>query len=196
MTTVTLKDIRSAAEQLARAHSVNEGLAIALRAEIGKASKPIYDRFLPDLDNAAEAEAEALRCLNNLLDLAPHLFAKTPRSLSVDGVRAGYRKGEEMLDWDDDQIVIKRIRALIPDSADLLIRSEETLVKDALAQLPSASLQALGVRRIPGVDSPFVTIGASEIDALVKAILASVEQRQGEAEKPKRRGKAKVKEAA
>lgn len=196
MTTVTLKDIRSAAEQLARAHAVMEGCAAAMRSELEAACSPIRNRYQPDLDYAAEAKSEALRCLNDLLELAPQLFAKSPRSLSVDGVRAGYRKGEDTLDWDDDEAVIKRIRALIPDSADLLIRCEESLVKDGLAQLPAASLQALGIRRIPGVDSPFVTIGATEVDALVKAILAAAEQRQGEADKPKKRGKAKVKEAA
>lgn len=196
MTTVTLKDIRSAAEQLARAHAVTEGVAAKLRSELEEACRPIYNRFQSELDHAAEAKAEALRCLNSLLELAPQLFAKSPRSLSVDGVRAGYRKGEDSLDWDDDEVVIKRIRALIPDSADLLIRVEESLVVDALSQLPANSLTALGIRRIPGVDSPFVTIGASEVDALVKAILAAASQRQGEADKPKKRGKVKIKEAA
>lgn len=196
MTTITLKDIRQAAETLASANLVAQTIATKIRTEIDTAYRQINARHKTELDMAAESKAEAHRRLVELVEASPQLFAKSPRSLSIDGVRAGYRKGEDSLDWDSDDAVIKRIRALIPDSADLLIRTEETLVNDGLAQLPAASLQALGVRRIPGVDTAFVTIGASDIDAMVKLILAAAEQRQGEAEKPKKRGKAKVKEAA
>lgn len=194
--TITLKDIRSAAEQLGRSHAAVEAVAAACRTELEAACRPIYQRFQSAIDQAAEAKAEAHRMLMDLLNAAPQLFAKTPRSLSVDGVRAGYRKEQDSLDWDDDEIVIKRIRALIPDQAELLIRTEESVVVDGLAQLPANSLQALGVRRVPGVDSPFVTIGATELDALVKAIVAAAQQRQGEDEKPKKKGRAKVKETA
>lgn len=196
MTTITLKDIRQAAEQLARSHAAVEAVAAACRTDLETACRPIYQRFQESIDQAAEAKAEAHRMLMDLLNAAPQLFAKSPRSVVVDGVRAGYRKGEGTLDWDDDEIVIKRIRALIPDQAELLIRTEESLVVDGLAQLPGNSLQALGIRRVPGVDSPFVTIGSTELDALVKAIVAAAQQRQGEDDKPKKKGRVKVKEAA
>lgn len=196
MTTITIKDIRTAAEQLGRAHAAVEAVAAECRTALEDACRPIYQKFQATIDQAAESKAEAHRLLMDLLNAAPQLFAKSPRSIAVDGVRAGYRKGEAALDWDDDEIVIKRIRALIPDQADLLIRTEESLVVDGLTQLPSNSLQALGIRRIPGVDAPFVTIGSSELDALVKAIVAAAQQRQGEDDKPKKKGRAKIKEAA
>ncbi len=193
--TITLKDIRSAAEQLGRSHAAVEAVAAACRTELEAACKPIYQRFQVAIDQAAEAEAEAHRMLLDMLNAAPQLFSKTPRSVVADGVRAGYRKEQDTLDWDDDEIVIKRIRALIPEQAELLIRTQESIVVDGLVQLPGNSLQSLGVRRVPGVDAPYITVGNSELDALVKAIVAAAKQRQGEDEKPKKKGRAKIKEA-
>ena len=81
--------------------------------------------------------------------------------------------------------------------AEICIRTVDSLVIDALAQLDARTLTSLGVRRIPGVDNPVLTIGATDADALVKAIIQSAMQRAGEDEKPKatKKGKAKAKAA-
>lgn len=112
-------------------------------------------------------------------------------------MRAGYRKAEDGLDWPDDATLITRIRAYVPEQAEVLIRTQETIVADALAQLEPKTLQALGVRIVSGADNPFVTIGDSDVDKIVKAILADAERRIGEADKPvTKKAKAKVKAAA
>lgn len=192
--TLTLDTIRSAADHLGNMVTAAKGVAAKLDEELTAAFAPIYARYRPMLDSTAEDQAAAHRALSDLLDAAPHLFAKTPRSITVNGVKAGYRKGEDSLDWDADDVVIKRIRALAAEHADVCIRTSEAIVVDALAQLPQAKLSTLGVRRIPGVDNPFVTIGLSEVDALVKTIIAAAQQRRGEDDKPKaKKGKAKAK---
>ena len=193
MTTITLDTLRAAADHLGNMATASEAVAAKLREELAAAVTPIYNRYRPMLDATAEDQAAAHRALSELLEAAPHLFAKTPRSLTVNGVKIGYRKGEDSLDWDADDVVIKRIRALAAEHADVCIRTTEALVVDALAQLPQAKLSQLGVRRIPGVDNPFITIGLSEVDALVKTIIASAQQRRGEEDKPKaKKGKAKA----
>jgi len=88
---------------------------------------------------------------------------------------------------------------LYPAQADLLIRTEETLVLDALAQLPAAAHQKLGINRITGADNPFVTIGAADVEKLAQALIADAIRRHGEEDKPavrKGKAKAKAKEAA
>lgn len=189
---ITLDDIRAAAQRLANAHNDTAGCAALLQAEIKSAIAPILERYQHTLDERAAAEAAAHAQLTALVVAAPHLFAK-PRSLAVDGVKAGYRKAEDSLDWDDDEVVAKRILALLPQQHDLLVRTETSLVVDALASLDADALRKIGVRTISGVDSHYITVGDNDTEKLAKLIIAAAATRQGDDDKPKSaKGKAKA----
>ena len=195
MTTITLDNIRAAAERLAAAHVATTARASLLQDEIKTAVMPIYVRHRSGLDAAAEEEALARDELQRLLDAAPQLFKK-PRSILVNGVRAGYRKEEDSLYFADEKGVIARIRALLPDQADLLIRTEESLVLDALPQLDAKDRGAVGISLITGADRSFVTIGDSDVEKLAKTLIADAIRRVGEEDTPPKgkKGKAKIKE--
>lgn len=191
-TTPTLADIRAAAEFLAHRHNDTTGCAALLEAEIKGAVAPIIERYRATLDTYAAAEAAAYAQLNDLLAISPQLFVK-PRSLAVDGVKAGFRKAEDRLDWDDETIVAKRILTLLPQRYDLLVRTQVSLVADALAELDAEDLQKIGVRTITGVDSHFISIGDNDTEKLTKIVLAAAAARQGDDDKPKAaKGKAKA----
>lgn len=192
----TITEIRAAAQRLADAHRESVSRATALETAISKAITPIYAMHRVGIDAAAEEEAAAKSDLQRLIDAAPQLFAR-PRSITTDGVKCGYRKAEDSLDWEDDATVIGRIRALdLETTSPVLIRTEESLNVAALAELDGNDLRRIGVRRIPGVDQSFVSFSDSDVEKMVKAILADATKRQGEDEAPKKKGKAKVKEAA
>lgn len=197
MTPITLIDIRSAAEQLAASNREMTIRAKAQEEEIAALVAPIAERHRPGLEAAANQRANAYDGLMVLLNAAPGLFQGKKRSLTIDGVRAGYRKQEDTIDWEDEAQVIQRVRALIDDQEAVLIRVQESLVIDAIAQLDAITQRRIGVRRVPGIDQPFITVGETDVDKLVKTILASIASRVGEedAQKPKK-GKAKVKVAA
>lgn len=194
----TITEIRAAAQRLADAHRESVGRATALESAINKAITPIYATHRIGLDTAAEEEAAAKADLQAMVDSAPQLFSK-PRSITQDGVKTGYRKSEDVLDWDDDATVIARIRAL-PDLAELapvLIRTEETLNVAALAELDGNARRKVGIRLIHGIDLSFITFSDSDVEKMVKAILADATKRQGEDEPAaKKKGKAKLKEVA
>lgn len=165
-------------------------------AEIAAAVAPIAARHRAGIDTAAEEKAAAQEALLQMIQSSPQLF-KRPRSVTVDGVKAGYRKEQDSLDWDDEDVVMRRIQAMLPDQVDLLIRTETSLVADALPQLDDSVLRQIGVRRVSGSDQAFVNIGDSDVDKLVKAILADAARRQGEDDAPKaKKGKIKIKEVA
>lgn len=197
MTTITLDNIRASAERLAAAHVATTARASLLQDEIKTAVTPIYERHRSGLDAAAEEEARARDDLQQLLEAAPQLFKK-PRSLVINGVRAGYRKEEDSLDFADEKAVIARIRALYPDLADLLIRSEESLVLDALPQLDAKARRSVGISLITGADRSFITVGDSDVEKLAKTLIADAIRRVGEEEAPAKgkKGKAKIKEVA
>ena len=193
----TLTEIRTAAKRLAEAHRASITRASTLETAIAAAITPIYQKHLAGIDAAAEEEAAARAELQAMIDVSPQLFSK-PRSLSVDGVKCGYRKQEDSLDWDDEANVITRIRALpeLVDLAPVLVRTEEALVITALAELDARTKTRIGIRLIPGIDQPFISFGDSDVEKMVKAILADAAKRQGEDDAPKKKGKAKVKEVA
>jgi hypothetical protein len=179
--TPELSAIRDAAQVLAAKHRLLTDLAAAQQASIAQAIEPITRQYRGAIDAAAAEEAEAHAALVRLVEAAPALFKK-PRSITVDGA--------------DEAAVIARIENLLPESADLLVRTEATLVKDALGQLTDAHLQRIGVRKVLGADRAFVAIGESDLDKLVKTILADAARRQGEDDAPKKAGKTKVKAKA
>ena len=195
MTPITLENIRAAAERLAAAHVATTARASLLQDEIKAAVTPIYERHRSGLDAAAEEEARARDDLQRLLEAAPQLFKK-PRSIAINGVRAGYRKEEDSLDFADEKAVIARIRALYPEQADLLIRTEESLVLDALPQLDAKVRRAVGISLITGADRSFITVGDSDVEKLARALIADAIRRVGEEDAPPKgkKGKAKIKE--
>jgi len=190
---VTLEAIREAAQRLANAHNDTAACAAHLNAEIKAAIAPILERYEATIDQYAANEAAATAYLDGLLMAAPNLFVK-PRSLTVDGVRAGYKKSEDTIDWAADAEVIARIKALTPDLAPVLIRSQESLVIDALAGLDDQQRRILGIRTITGIDNRFITVGDNDAEKLARTIIADAARRQGDDEKPKAaKGKAKAK---
>lgn len=197
MSEITLTQIRTAALALANAHRESVTRASVLEAELSTAITPIYERHRAGIDAAMEEEATAKTSLQALIDAAPQLFRR-PRSLTVDAVKCGYRKAEDVLDWDDEATVITRIRALpeLEAMAQVLIRTEEALNVGALAELTADQRRMIGVRRIDGVDLSFISFCDTDVDRIMKAVLADAMKRQGEDEAPKKKGKAKVKEVA
>ncbi|MDP3871274.1 MAG: hypothetical protein Q8Q80_01305 [Methyloversatilis sp.] len=190
--TPELTAIRDAAQQLAAKNRVLTALGAAQQAALVKAVEPITKQFRSALDEAAAERAEAEAELLRLVEAAPALFGK-PRSITVDGVKTGFRKEEDSLDWSDEKAVMARIENLLPELADLLIRTETTLVKDALGQLTESHLKRIGVRKVLGADRAFVTVGECDVDKLVKIVLADAARRIGDDEPAKKAGKTKVK---
>lgn len=190
--TVTLDQIRDAAAYLANRHNDTTAAAALLNAEIKSAITPIVERYRQTLDRYAAAEVEAHAALQALVEAAPQLFVK-PRSLVVDGVRAGYRKEEDKLDWGDDDAVIGRIETLRPDLAPLLIRTQKSLILDALPGLDDETRRAVGIRTVVGADRVVITIGDNDVEKLAAIVISAASARQGDDEKPKAaKGKAKA----
>jgi hypothetical protein len=191
--TPELVAIREAAQRLAIANRELTVRAEMQQRELAAAVAPIAEKHRAGIDEAAQARAEADAALDALLKASPSLFI-SPRSMTVDGVKCGYRKEEDSLDWGDEDLVIKRIEDLHPELYDLLVREKKTLVADALAQLEPRQLAHIGVHLISGADRSFISIGDSDVDKLVKAILADAQRRVADEDKPaKKRTKATAK---
>lgn len=193
---ITLEQIRAAAQHLANRRNDTQACSALLNGEIKAAIAPVLERYRQTIDGYAEAEAAALKTLDELLMAAPNLFIR-PRSLEIDGVKAGFKKEPDALDWDSDAEVIARIKALRADLAPVLIRTSESLVIDALAQCDADLLRLLGIRTITGADRRYIVINDNDAEKLTKIVIKDAQRRQGEDEAaPKARSKAKAKVGA
>lgn len=129
---------------------------------------PLIRRVLDDVQRRYDA-------LKMALEEGRGLFGK-PKTHTFHGVRVGFKKEKGRLTWESDEQVVRLIKKHFPDQAETLIRTRETPVKDALAQLPASDLKKLGVRLEDDEERPFIKTTDSEIDKMVDALLKDEEQ--------------------
>ena len=97
------------------------------------------------------------------------------------GIKVGYAKGKGALSFDDADSVVARIKKHLPEQADVLIRTKEAPVKEALAQLSAAELKKIGVTLSEAGDQTVVRPVDSEVDKMVDALLKAATGEEGEA---------------
>lgn len=163
--------IEKAAKALRASRDVLTERAMALQDEIESATK----RKLPGLRSAVAAVAQADADLKAAIQQAPLLFLK-PRSVVLHGLKLGYQKGKGKIEWEDDAQVVKLVRRHFPEQFDVLCKTTEKPVKDALANLTAAELKKLGITVEDTGDVVFVKDSTASVDKLVKALLKGVEE--------------------
>lgn len=174
--TTALETISKHAEVYARARS----LLVERVTALDDGLTALRRNHLPAIRRAIDRAGEAENALRALVAGHPECFAK-PKTLVIAGVRVGYGKGKGRLEFDDADAVVARIKKLLPDQAEVLIRMKETPVKEALAQLPAADLKKLGVSVTDAGEQVVVRSVDTEVDKLVDALLKGVAQKGGAA---------------
>ena len=154
------------------AHSVS-----ILEAEMADAKR----RHLPDIRKLVGVQASAEADLHAAVAARPDLFTR-PKTRILHGIKFGWTKQKGKISWDDPAKVVKAIRRLFPRRFKSLVKTTEAPIKTALNALSAADLKKLGVT--VGSDTDTVTIAPidSEIDKLVKTLLASARDAAGDGE--------------
>jgi hypothetical protein len=166
--TPTLEQITKATRQFADARRELSALVDATNRRM----RLIYEDNLHQIRKLLARTTDSRAALEALILAAPELFAR-PRTIVVHGVKIGLRKGKGGLEWDDEEQVVRLIKKLFPEQADVLIRTAEQPVKNALAELPAADLKRLGVTVEETGDVPVIQPADSVVDKVVKAFFKS-----------------------
>lgn len=127
-------------------------------------------KVLPLIRASVEATAHRQAKLQAAIEESPRLF-KRPRTVILHGIRVGFKKEKGKISWEDDAVVIKRIKKSFPEDWEVYIKVKESPIKDTLAQLSGEVLQKLGVKVTDDTDEVFIKATDSEIDKLVSALL-------------------------
>lgn len=164
-------DIDKAAQEYGRAHDALRDIMAELDDDIRK----IKDGRMRRVRDAVQRTAEKRVVLEDLIDESRDLFGK-PRTRILHGVKVGIEKGKGKIEIDDADITIRLIRRHFPDRAETLIRTSESVIKAALAELPAADLKRIGARVEETGDQVVIRPTDSEIDKLVDALLKEREE--------------------
>ena len=171
-----LETITKAAEVHSQARSLLSERVTALR----DAQAALHREHLPSIKRALTKAAESEAKLRALVEEHPECFEK-PKTHVLAGIKVGYAKGKGALSFDDADSVVARIKKHLPEQADVLIRTKEAPVKEALAQLSAAELKKIGVTLSEAGDQTVVRPVDSEVDKMVDALLKAAMGEEGEA---------------
>lgn len=154
----------------------------AARGELAEAVGTLQDaiqsltrKHLPVIKRRVQAAKDAEAALRATIEGNPALFVK-PRTLTLHGIKVGYRKANGRIEWEDADQVVKLIKRHFADQADVLIATKEKPAKEALEQLSAADLKKLGITVEETGDVVVIKDTASDVDKLVKALLKEDEE--------------------
>ena len=123
---------------------------------------------------ARAAKASAARdALTQAIEENANLFER-PRTHSLHGIKFGLRKAPGKLVGDQEE-AIALIKERRPHLEATLVQTKRSLVKRALINLDKAELAAIGLSIDDGGDQVVVQAASGEIDQVVDALLADID---------------------
>ncbi len=137
----------------------------------------IKRRRLPGIKNAVNLVMEKQAALKAAIEDNSDLFVK-PKTVVIFGIKIGFQKAKGKISWTDDDQVIKLIKKHLPDQTDVLIKTTEKPIKDALINLPAADLKKIGCTVNETGDQVVIKSTDSEIDKFVETLMKEDSQAQ------------------
>ncbi len=163
----TIDDIQA----LCQTYALSRALLAEQVAALEKEIEAVKANHLQGIRAGAQAAVEQRELLLAAIEDGRELFRR-PRSRIFHGVKVGYAKQKGKVEWDDEEAVIKRIRAQLPKlQAELLIRIKESVHKPAVYDLTAADLKRLGIKIVDDGDRAIANPIDTDIDKLVDALI-------------------------
>jgi phage host-nuclease inhibitor protein Gam len=122
---------------------LRRALALLIQELNDKLEKLKRER-LPVIKRLVARAAEKHAALESMIAANRDLFAQ-PRTLTLHGIKCGFRKNEGRIEYDDPAAVVARIRQNLANPAGFIHLTEKPN-KEALAGLPAIELKKLGCR--------------------------------------------------
>ena len=156
-------------EKRARTYADLRGELTTVISELNEKIDALTREKLPLLKKLAARVAAQHAELENAITAVPHLFQK-PRTLVFHGVKCGFRKSEGRIEFDDPELVVKKIYQIF-DAPESFLRITTQPNKEALATLSGADLKRLGCRIADTTDIVIVKPEDSDIEKKINVLL-------------------------
>ena len=166
----TLSEIEKLAKEFSEAREILKDRMTLLEHNIAEAKK----KMIPGIRKGVETAAAKKQALFDAIAESKEHFVR-PKTVIFYGVRLGYQKAKGEIEWEDEAQVIRLIKKHFPDETETLIKTKETVLKNALAQKSAADLKKIGVTVVDTDDEVFIKPTDSEIDKMIDALLKDEE---------------------
>lgn len=168
-------------ERLCETFSAQRKALASKMAKLDQELSRIKRRYVLDIKHHAALVAATEADLTDAIEAAPEFFDK-PKTKILHGIKVGFRKGQGKLEWEDDAKTVARLRKRLGEDAEDYIITTEKPSRDALKCLDESTLGKLGVEIVGAEDQVVVKPVETEIEKLVKAIMAHVHEDDADAE--------------
>lgn len=163
--------IEAAAAEFGQIHDALADVITGCDREIAEVRR----RHAPVILSHVRELVERRKVLARSIDAARDLFDK-PRTRTLHGVRLGVMTQRGEISFDDEDLVIDRIRALLPEKAADLVKTNSSVVKTAIRDLDPAMLKRLGVEVRGDVDQTFVKVAKGDAEKAAAALLDGIRE--------------------
>lgn len=144
-----------------------------LLAEIAEEQLKVTRKYEQRLREEIGALSFWKGAVHGLVLKARALFLE-PKSRKFHDVQVGYEKERDTVTQPADDVLIQRIKELLPNKAALLIAPPiETVRAQAIKDLPLAEKQLLGISTTTGADNAIVRLVKSDVEVQATALLES-----------------------
>lgn len=159
-------------EVATKTYADKRGLLILKVELLNTEIEELKRKHLGEIKALAGDTANAKGHLEAIIDSSRSLFVK-PRSIVIAGIKVGLKKGSGKIEFDDEELVIKRIKKLYPkeDEREIYIKTTEKLRKKPLEDLDAVTLKKLGCTLEDTGDVVLIKATDSDVDKLIGAIL-------------------------
>lgn len=163
----TLADIANLTGKLQEAHTKLCEAVTEMNHDIELVRQSHLSRLKRCVARAKELRSAVIAAIES----TPALFIK-PKSLILHGIKVGFKKLPDGILITDEATTIDLITTHCPELLPTLVRTTEALNKKHLATLPPDTLQQIGVSIEPGAEETMAVPVDSNVDRLVKALMA------------------------
>lgn len=166
---MTLLEIERLAEDFALAVSDAETVSQQFEAAVAQLKR----RFVAKARAHVGRVATARRALQVAIQESPDLWEK-PRTRVFHGVQVGLRRVPGELTWEDDEVLIQKIRRYYVDEIGALIKTVEKPNANGLALLPEDDRKRLGLTVVGAGDRVVLKVVAADLDKFVRALVGNL----------------------
>jgi hypothetical protein len=158
-------------EQQTKEHAADRALVAERVSALNAAIEQLKRQRLPGIKSAVAKAKDSRLLLHAALTTNRDLFVR-PRTRILHGIRVGWQKAKGKITFADPKQVVRLIRKHFEDKVEVLVKTKETPIRIALAQLPAADLKKLGCSVSDAADEVCITPADSDVDKLVDALLS------------------------
>lgn len=146
--------------------------------QIDREIEAVKAKHRDKLQHSMEVIAEQEQILTELVNANRELFPDGAKTQTFSGIEVGFQKEQDKVEIPDEETLIKRIEAMLPEKKDTLIATKKSVIKAAFKKLAWAVKQKLGCSERKGADQLVIRLTKDDARKRASAYLIEAQASQ------------------